>query len=53
MLQSYKSKEISKSDMAKKVEAWKTINSVLVQANAEYVNSLASKIGRASCRERV
>ena len=30
--------------MAKQVEAWKTINSVLVQANAEYVNSLASML---------
>ena len=41
MLESYKNKEISKSDMAKKVEAYKTINSVLVQTNAEFMNSLA------------
>ena len=44
MLESYKSKEISKADMEKKVQAWKTINSVLVQANAEYMNSLASML---------
>ena len=44
MLQSHKSKEISKADMEKKVSAWKTINSVLVQANAEYMNSLASML---------
>ena len=30
--------------MEKKVSAWKTINSVLVQANAEYMNSLASML---------
>jgi hypothetical protein len=35
-----KEKEISKADMRKKVEAWKTINSVLVSANAEYIKSL-------------
>lgn len=33
-------KEISKADMKKKVEAWKTINSVLVSANAEFMVSL-------------
>ena len=44
MLQSHKSKEISKADMEKKVQAWKTINGVLVQANAEYMNSLASML---------
>ena len=33
-------KEISKSDMRKKVEAWKTINSVLVKANADYMGNL-------------
>jgi hypothetical protein len=42
MLQSNREKEISKADMRKKVEAWKTINSVLVKANADYMNSLAS-----------
>ena len=44
MLQSHKSKSISKADMEKKVEAWKTINSVLVQSNAQYVSSLASML---------
>lgn len=33
-------KEISKADMKKKVEAWRTINSVLVSANAEFMTSL-------------
>ena len=39
-----KQKEISKADMEKKVNAWKTINSVLVSANAEFMNSLASML---------
>ena len=42
MLNGYSKKEISKADMEKKVEAYKTINSVLVQANASYMNSLRS-----------
>ena len=42
MLQGHLDKEISKSDMAKKVEAWKTINSVLVRANSEFMKSLNS-----------
>lgn len=33
-------KQPSKADMSKKVEAWKTINSVLVKANSEFMNSL-------------
>jgi hypothetical protein len=40
MLSSHKEKEISKADMQKKVDAWKTINSVLVSSNAQYMNSL-------------
>jgi len=40
MLQSNLKKEPSKAEMKKKVEAWKTINSVLVGANAEFMNSL-------------
>lgn len=40
MLGSKKEKEISKADMQKKVDAWKTINGVLVQANAQYMSSL-------------
>ena len=39
-----KEKEISKADMRKKVEAWKTINSVLVSTNAQFMNSLASML---------
>lgn len=39
-----KEKEISKADMKKKVEAWKTINSVLVSANAEFMNSLRAML---------
>lgn len=37
-------KEISKADMKKKVEAWKTINSVLVTANAEFMKSLSNML---------
>ena len=42
MLQSNKPKQISKADMEKKVEAWKTINSVLVQANSEFMQGLSN-----------
>jgi len=42
MLGSKKEKEISKADMAKKVEAWRVINSVLVQANSQYMTSLSN-----------
>ena len=44
MLQSNKPKQISKADMEKKVSAWKTINQVLVQTNANFMNSLASML---------
>lgn len=44
MLQSRQEKEISKADMQKKVEAYKTLNSVLVKANAEFMNSLTSML---------
>jgi Holliday junction resolvasome RuvABC ATP-dependent DNA helicase subunit len=44
MLQSNKPKQISKSDMEKKVQAWKTINEVLVQANSNFMNTLASML---------
>ena len=37
-------KEISKADMRKKVEAWKTINTVLVTANAEFMKSLSNTL---------
>ena len=42
MLGSNQNKEISKADMKKKVDAWKTINSVLVSANAEFMKSLTN-----------
>ena len=44
MLGSRPQKEISKSDMEKKVQAWKTINEVLVQTNNNFINSLASML---------
>ena len=40
MLGSKQGKQISKADMEKKVEAYKTLNQVLVSANAEYMTSL-------------
>lgn len=33
-------KQPSKADMQKKVDAWKTINTVLVKANSEFMSSL-------------
>ena len=44
MLESNKSKEISKADMKKKVEAWRVLNSVLVSANAEFMKSLSNML---------
>ena len=44
MLQSNKPKQISKADMEKKVEAYKTLNQVLVQANSNFMNTLASML---------
>ena len=40
MLGSKQEKQISKADMEKKVEAYKTLNQVLVSANAEYIANL-------------
>ena len=40
MLGSKQQKQISKADMEKKVEAYKTLNQVLVSTNAEYVANL-------------
>lgn len=40
MFQSKLKKEISKDEMRKKVDAWKTINSVLVQSNSKFMDSL-------------
>ena len=37
-------KEPSKADMVKKVEAWKTINSVLVKANSEFMDKLGAML---------
>lgn len=42
MLQSNKPKQISKADMEKKVQAWKTINTVLVQANSTFMQGLSN-----------
>lgn len=44
MLGSKEEKKISKADMEKKVEAWKTINSVLVSSNAEFMSKLYGKL---------
>lgn len=40
MLGSKQQKQLSKADMEKKVEAYKTLNQVLVSANAEYMTNL-------------
>ena len=40
MLGSKQDKQISKADMEKKVEAWRTINATLVSANAEFIANL-------------
>ena len=44
MLQDHLTKEPSKSDMAKKVEAFKTLNAVLVKTNSEFMNKLGSML---------
>lgn len=44
MLQSNKPKQVSKADMEKKVQAWKTINEVLVKTNAEFMNILSTML---------
>ena len=41
-LQDNLEKQPTKVEMQKKVEAWKRLNSVLVQANAEFMNKLKS-----------
>ena len=43
-MQDHLTKEPSKADMAKKVEAWKVINSTLVKANSEFMNKLGSML---------
>ena len=40
MLGSKQEKQMSKADMEKKVEAWRTINATLVSANAEFIANL-------------
>lgn len=40
MLQSNLQKQPTKADMTKKVEAWRTLNSVLVKANSEFMQKL-------------
>lgn len=40
MFNSNKPKQDTRAEAQKKVEAWKTINSVLVQENARFMNSL-------------
>ena len=42
MLKDHLKPEISKSDMAQKVEAYKTINAVLVKANSNFMQGLNS-----------
>lgn len=44
MLQDHLTKEPSKSDMARKVEAFKTLNSVLVKANSEFMDKLGAML---------
>ena len=44
MLSSNKPKDITKAEALSKVEAFKTLNSILVQANAQYMNSLHSML---------
>ena len=41
-MQDHLTKEPSKADMQKRVEAWKTINSVLVKANSEFMDKLGA-----------
>lgn len=40
MLGSNKEKDLTKAEMEKKVQAWRTINEVLVQANSKFMDSL-------------
>ena len=44
MLTSKLEKAPTKAEMEKKVEAWKTLNSVLVKSSAELMNSLRSML---------
>lgn len=44
MLRDKLEKQPTKSEMGKKAEAWKTLNTVLVQANAEFMTKLSSML---------
>ena len=44
MLKGHTQKKLSKADIQKKAEAWKVLNSTLVSANAQFMNSLASML---------
>ena len=44
MLQSNLTKQPTKAEMEKKAEAWKTLNSVLVKANSEFMNKIKSML---------
>ena len=46
MLQSNLTKQPTRAEMAKKAEAWKTLNSVLVKANSEFMNNLRSMLAK-------
>lgn len=39
-----KSKEPTKAEALKKAQAWKTLNEVLVQTNAKFMNTLATTL---------
>lgn len=44
MLKDRLGKQPTKNEMAGKVEAFKTLNSILVKANAEFMNTLRNKL---------
>lgn len=46
MLNSRAQKQDTKAEAQKKVEAWKTINSVLVQENAKFMTSLKALLAQ-------
>ena len=50
MLKSKLEKAPTKAEMEKKIEAWKTLNSVLVQSSAELMKSLRSMLSSKEAR---
>lgn len=44
MIQDRNKKEPTKAELSKKVDSWKVLNSVLVQANAEFMSNLRNKL---------